>query len=130
MNILWIDYWTKYIWLAKKDTKHWLIIPVWYIRNDWSTIFELVNIIYQYNITKIVIWYPQRQKDMQEKIDNFIKEIKLSCSDIKILKIDEDYTSVEANVVTWNFNKKPWEEDTISAMKILERYEILKNNKQ
>ena len=122
MNILWIDYGTKYIWLAKKDTKHNVIIPVGYIQNDGWTMFELSNIIEQYNIKKIVIWWPTKQKDMQEKIDKFIKELNIIYPDMKIIKIDEDYTSVEANATTWNFKKKAWEEDTIAAMKILERY--------
>ena len=122
MNILGIDYWTKYIWLAKKDTKHNVIIPVWYIQNDGWTMFELSNIIEQYNIKKIVIWWPTKQKDMQEKIDRFIKELQIIYPDMDIVKVDEDYTSVEANATTWNFMKKAWEEDTIAAMKILERY--------
>ena len=122
MNILGIDYWTKYIWLAKKDTKHNVIIPVWYIQNDGWTMFELSNIIEQYNIKKIVIWWPTKQKDMQEKIDRFIKELQIIYPDMDIVKVDEDYTSVEANATTWNFKKKAWEEDTIAAMKILERY--------
>ncbi len=122
MNILWIDYWTKYIWLAKKDTKHNVIIPVGYIQNDGNTMFELANIIQQYNIKKIVIWYPQREKSMQEKIDKFIKELSFVYPDMEVIKVDEDYTSVEANATTWNFQKKPWEEDTIAAMKILERF--------
>ena len=122
MNILGIDYWTKYIWLAKKDTKFDVIMPVWYIQNDWWTMFELSNIIEQYQIKKIIIWWPKRQKDMQERIDRFIKEIKIVYFDMDIEKIDEDYTSVEANATTWNFKKKWWEEDTIAAMKILERY--------
>ena len=122
MNILWIDYGTKYIWLAKKDTKHDVIMPVGYIQNDWWTMFELANIIEQYGIKKIVIWWPTKQKDMQEKIDRFIKELKIIYPDMEIEKVDEDYTSVEANATTWNFQKKAWEEDTIAAMKILERY--------
>ena len=122
MNILGIDYWTKYIWLAKKDTKHDVIIPVWYIQNDGWTMFELSNIIEQYNIKKLVIWWPTKQKDMQEKIDRFIKELQIIYPDMDIVKVDEDYTSVEANATTWNFKKKAWEEDTIAAMKILERY--------
>ena len=122
MNILGIDYWTKYIWLAKKDTKHDVIMPIWYIQNDGWTMFELSNIIEQYNIKKIVIWWPTKQKDMQEKIDRFIKELQIIYPDMDIIKVDEDYTSVEANATTWNFKKKAWEEDTIAAMKILERY--------
>jgi len=121
MNILGIDYWTKYIWLAKKDTKHNVIMPVGYIQNNSSTLYDLANIIQQYNIKKIIIGYPQRQKDMQEKIDNFIKELKFVYPDMEIIKVDEDYTSVEASSIIW-YDKKKGQEDTIAAMKILERY--------
>lgn len=121
MNILGIDYWTKYIWLAKKDTKHNVIMPVGYIQNDSSTLYDLANIIQQYNIKKIIIGYPQRQKDMQEKIDNFIKELKFVYPDMEIIKVDEDYTSVEVSSIIW-YDKKKGQEDTIAAMKILERY--------
>ena len=75
-------------------------MPVGYIQNDGSTMFELANIIQQYNINKIVVGYPQRQKDMQEKIDRFIKELSFVYPDMEIIKIDEDYTSVEANATT------------------------------
>jgi RNase H-fold protein (predicted Holliday junction resolvase) len=122
MNILWIDYGTKYIWLAKKDTRHNVIMPIGYIQNNSSTLYDLANIIQQYFIKKIVIWYPTRQKDIQQKIDNFIKELSFVVPDIPIEKIDEDYTSVEAGAIMWDFSKNKWKEDTIAAMKILERY--------
>ena len=122
MNILWIDYGTKYIWLAKKDTKHNMIMPVWYIQNDGWTMFELANIIEQYKIDKIVIGWPKRQKDIQEKIDKFIKEFQFVYPNMEFVKIDEDYTSVEAAAQTWEFKKEKGKEDVVAAMKILERY--------
>jgi RNase H-fold protein (predicted Holliday junction resolvase) len=122
MNILWIDWWTKYIWLAKKDTKHNMIMPVWYINNDAWTMFELANIIEQYQIKKIVVWWPTKQKDIQEKIEKFINELSLIYPDIEIIKVDEDYTSVQAWETKWDFTRSKWEDDTIAAMKILERY--------
>ena len=121
MNILGIDYWTKYIWLAKKDTKHNVIMPVWYIQNDGATMYELANIIQQYNIWKIVIWWPNKQKNIQEKIDKFINELLFVVPNIEIVKVIEDYTSVEAAALTWNFKKEKWKEDVIAAIKILER---------
>jgi RNase H-fold protein (predicted Holliday junction resolvase) len=122
MNILWIDWWTKYIWLAKKDTKHNMIMPVWYINNDAWTMFELANIIEQYQIKKIIVWWPTKQKDIQEKIEKFINELSLVYPDIEIIKVDEDYTSVQAWETKWDFTRSKWEDDTIAAMKILERY--------
>lgn len=121
MNILWIDYGTKYIWLAKKDQKHNLIMPIGYVNNDASTIYELANIIERYKITEIVIWRPSKQKNIQEKIDKFLKEMEFVYPQMKIKKIDEDYTSVEAAALTWKFDKDKGREDTIAAMKILER---------
>ncbi len=121
MNIIWIDYWTKYIGIAKKDTKHNVIMPVGYIQNDGWTMFELSNIIEQYQIKKIVMGWPTKQKNIQEKIDRFIKEIQIIYPQMEIVKVDEDYTSVEAAAQTWEFKKARWKEDTIAAMKILER---------
>jgi len=117
--ILWIDYGTKYIWLAKKDNN--FIIPIWYINNDGSLIFNLADIVEKHKISSIVIWRPKRQKDMQERIDRFIKEFKVVYPNFKIQKVDEDYTSVEASATTWTFSKDKWREDTVAAMKILER---------
>jgi len=128
MNILWIDYGTKYIWLAKKDTKHGMIMPVGYIANDGGTMFELSNIIEQYQIKKIVIWWPTKQKDIQNKIDKFIHEIFLIYPNMEFVKVDEDYTSVEAAAQTWDFQKARWKEDVVAAMKILERYDEISNS--
>ena len=114
--------WEKYIWLAKKDTKHNVIMPIWYIQNDGATMFELANIIQQYNIWKIVIGWPAKQKDIQEKIDKFIKELSFVYPDMEIIKVNEDYSSVQAQAKKWDFNRKKWEDDTIAAMQILENY--------
>ena len=122
MNILAIDFWTKYIWLAKKESSNPIITPIWYINNDGGTMFELANIIEQNRIWKIIIGYPTRQKNIQKKIDSFIKEFNLIYPQIKFIKQDEDFTSVEAAAQTGEFKKARWKEDTIAAMKILERY--------
>jgi RNase H-fold protein (predicted Holliday junction resolvase) len=62
--------------------------------------FELANIIEQYKINKIVIGRPKRQKDIQEKITKFINELSFVYPNMKIVKIDEDYTSVQASAET------------------------------
>jgi len=123
MNLIWIDYWTKYIGLAKKNIKTNFISPIWYINNDAWCIFNLSEIIIKEKISKIIIWRPKRQKNIQKKIDNFIKELKFVYPNIDIIKVDEDYSSVEAAAMTWEFIKVRWKEDVISAIKILERYE-------
>ena len=80
-------------------------MPVGYINNDGSTIFELSNIIEQYKIKKIVIGWPSKEKDIQNKIDKFIKEIFLVYPNMEFVKVNEDYTSVEAAAQTGDFKK-------------------------
>ena len=121
MNILWIDWWVKYIWLAKKNIDTWFITPLWYLDNDWGTMFNLADIIIREKIKKICIWWPTKEKIIQEKINKFINEFKFIDPNIEFIKIDEDYTSVEAAAITWEFKKERWKEDTVAAMKILER---------
>jgi RNase H-fold protein (predicted Holliday junction resolvase) len=122
-NILWIDWGSKKIGFAYIN--QWannMIMPIWYIMNDWNFYGNVGEIIIRYNIKNIIIWYPLRQKDVQVKIDDFIKQLAMiSWWDVPIAKMDEDYTSVEAWAVTWNF-KKDEKTDTIAAMKILERF--------
>lgn len=122
MNILWIDWWAKYIWLAKKNIDTWFITPLWYLDNDWGTMFNLADIIIREKIKKICIWWPTKEKIIQEKINKFINEFKFIDPNIEFIKIDEDYTSVEAAAITWEFKKERWKEDTVAAMKILERF--------
>ncbi len=121
-NILGIDWGSKYIWLAyiNKWANN-LIMPIWYIPNDWSSMFSLGDIISRYNIGNIVIGYPKEEK-IRKKVDDFIKELKFVLQDdIQIILQDEEYSSVEAGSIIWNFQKNELE-DTLAAMKILERY--------
>lgn len=121
-NVLGIDWGSKYIWLAYINK--WandLIMPIWYIPNDWSSMFSLWDIISRYNIGKIVIGYPKDDK-VREKVDNFINELKFIIQDdIELILQDEEYSSVEAGAMVENFKKNEME-DTLAAMKILERY--------
>lgn len=119
--LLWIDYWKKYIWLAKKDLQANIIMPLWYIDNDWWTVFNISDLILRNKIEKIIIWRPKRQKDIQEIIEKFIKELKFVFPEMEIEKINEDYSSVQACATMWDFKKNKWKEDCIAAMKILER---------
>lgn len=127
-NILWVDRWKKYVWLSYIQSSTNIILPIWNISNDWSLFFSLWDVLNRYNIKKIVVWYPREQEDIKESIDNFLKQINYIVEeDISIIKINEDYTSVEAWAVIWEFKKTTWE-DTVAAMKILERYQNLKDN--
>ena len=91
------------------------------------TYFNIADIIARYNIKTIVMWRPNTQKDIQAKIQEFIKSLNyiIEHDEIKIETINEDYTSVQSWEIMSNF-KKNAAEDTISAMIILERW---KNSK-
>ena len=70
--ILWIDRWSKYIWLAYTHKSNDVIFPVWYIINDQMTYFNIADLIKRYNVKTIVLWRPSKQKDIQEKITKFM----------------------------------------------------------
>lgn len=121
--ILWIDRWSKYIWLAYTHKSNDVIFPVWYIINDQMTYFNIADLIKRYNVKTIVLWRPSKQKDIQEKITKFMVSLNyiIEKDEITIETIEEDYTSVESGEIVSNF-KKNETTDTISAMLILERW--------
>lgn len=121
--ILWIDRWSKYIWLAYTHKSNDVIFPVWYIINDQMTYFNIAGLIQRYNVKTIVLWWPSKQKDIQEKITKFMTSLNyiIEKDEIIIETIEEDYTSVESGEIVSNF-KKNETTDTISAMLILERW--------
>lgn len=127
-NVLWIDRGSKYIGIAYTPMDGSIIFPIWYLLNDRMIYFNLWDIIHRHNIRKIVLWFPHKQKDTQEKILDFIKHLELiiDTDKISIETIEEDYTSVQAGEIVSNF-KKNVAEDTVSAMLILERWQ--KENK-
>ena len=121
-NILWIDRGSKYIWLAYVQEGEKVPFPIGYLLNDKMTLFSFADIVARHNIKSIVIWYPQRQKNIQEKIDAFIKSLAMVIDpQITFTRVDEDYTSVQSWEIVSNF-KKNVAEDTVSAMVILERW--------
>lgn len=121
-NILWIDWGSKNIWLAYMNKKGDMILPIWSLFNDESFFFTLGDVITRYKISKIVVWYPKNEEKIQEKIDNFINQLAFIVEDDVIIeKYEEDYTSVEANA-EMNKEKSDSDTDTVSAIKILERY--------
>lgn len=85
--------------------------------------YYISDLITRYRVHTIVLWYPSKQKDIQEKINEFMKWLHyiIEHDRIKIELMDEDYTSVQAGEVTSNFRKNE-SEDTIAAMIILQRY--------
>ena len=89
--------------------------------------FNIADIIARYHIKVIAMGRPSKQKDIQDKIQEFIKSLNyiIDHDEIKIETVNEDYTSVQSWEIMSNF-KKNAAEDTISAMIILERW---KDNK-
>ena len=121
--ILWIDRWSKYIGLAYAHQSNDIIFPVGYMLNDQMVYFHIADLIQRYNVKTIVIWWPSKQKDIQEKITKFMNSLNYIIEkwEITIETIEEDYTSVESWEIISNF-KKNEKTDTISAMLILERW--------
>lgn len=120
-NILWIDWGSKYIWLAYVNTRgENIIMPIWYVLNDPAVLYNIADIIARYNIWKIVIGYP-KEESIRKKVDDFIKQLKLIVENIPIERVDEEYSSVQASSISWNF-KKDEKEDTLAAMIILKNY--------
>ncbi len=120
-NVLGIDWWKKYIWLAYINRgANDMIMPIGYVINGPSAFFELGDIIARYNIGKIIVWVPN-DEDVREHIERFVEQLKMIVEDIPVDLVSEDYTSVQAQEVQWEFRKTE-KEDTIAAMKILENY--------
>ena len=121
--ILWIDRWSKYIWLAYTPIE-WsdIVFPIGYIMNDSMTYYYIADLIQKYHIRKIVLWWPNRQKDVQEKITKFMESLNYIIENqrIEIITVNEDYSSVQSWEIISDF-KKNATTDTISAMIILER---------
>ena len=107
-----------------------IVFPVWYLMNDQVIFFHIGELIQKYHIKTIVLGRPSKQKDIQEKIEKFMTSLSfiIGQEEIEIVKMKEDYSSVEAWDIISNthkdieaFKKNPLE-DTISAMIILERW--------
>jgi len=123
-NILGIDRWSKYIWLAYMTLDNRIPMPIGYILNDHMTMPTLADTVSRYRVQGIVVWYPQKQQDIQEKIDKFVKALTYVISpDIAIEYVDEDYSSVQAGEIVSDF-KKTVASDTVSAMLLLERWDM------
>ncbi len=127
MFVLWIDWWSKMIGLAKTNESDSVVFPVGFLQNDGDVFFALAGIVAEEKIWKIVIGWPKREPKTQEKIQKFAKNIQLFV-DIPIEFVDEDYSSVEAGeslsvIQSGNlaYSKTP-AKDSVAAMKILERW--------
>lgn len=121
-NVLWIDRWSKYIWVAYWPIDQDVIFPVGYVMNDQMAYFNIADIIQRHNIRKIVFGRPWKQEDIQIRIKEFIQSLWyiIDTKQIPVELVNEDYSSVESGEIVSNF-KKNVAEDTVSAMVILER---------
>ncbi|HOG15397.1 MAG TPA: Holliday junction resolvase RuvX, partial [Candidatus Absconditabacterales bacterium] len=106
-NVLGIDRGSKYIGLAYGIIGQSVFFPIGYLLNDQMIYFNISEIIQRQYIKKIVIGRPSKQKDIQEKIENFIKSLGyiIDKRNITIEKVEEDYTSVQSGEIVSNFKK-------------------------
>jgi len=127
--ILGIDRWSKYIGLAYALPDSEVVFPIGYILNDQMMYFNVAGIIEKHNVGKIMLGRPAKQKDIQEKIQAFMKSLWyiIENREIEIQLVEEDYTTVQSGEITSNSAKdgagfkKNAATDTVSAMLILER---------
>ena len=128
-TILGIDRGSKYIWLAYSPTSSEIIFPVGYLMNDQMIYFHIADLIQRYGVKTIVLGWPSKQKDIQEKITKFMNSLNyiIEKDEITIETMEEDYTSVESWEIISNF-KKNEATDTVSAMLILERWKEQKKS--
>ena len=95
--------------------------------------FNIAGIIEKHNVSKIMLGRPSKQKNIQDKIQSFMKSLGyiIEHKEIEIQLVEEDYTSVQSgDIISTTANemwlkgdfKKNAAEDTISAMVILERW--------
>ena len=69
----------------------------------------------------ILVGYP-KDEGMRAKIDKFIQTLLIMDSELEIIKIDENYTSVQAQAITGEV-KKHVAHDTLAAMELINRYQ-------
>jgi RNase H-fold protein (predicted Holliday junction resolvase) len=121
--LLWVDRWTKYIWTAYRNASINMAMPIGYILNDAMVYYSLNDIIKKYKVSVIVIGYPQQHEEWQDRIDSFLEHVVASAPKLRIIKADEEYSSVQASATLGDFKKNP-ANDTLAAMHILEHFVI------
>ncbi|MBP3707198.1 MAG: Holliday junction resolvase RuvX [Clostridia bacterium] len=138
MRILGIDYGDARVGISMTDSLGITAQGVETIHhggNDKAVLKRLEEIITQYNVETIVIGIPVNMNGTKtervEVTEKFINKLKCKFGKIKIERVDERLTTVEAhktmNFLNVNKYKKKDIVDTISAVYILETY-LRKNN--
>jgi RNase H-fold protein (predicted Holliday junction resolvase) len=66
--------------------------------NDSMTYYYIADLIQRYHIRKIILGWPKKQKDVQEKISKFMESLNYIIENqrIEIITIGEDYSSVQS----------------------------------
>ncbi len=123
--ILSIDFGTKQWGLALR--KPWSIpIPVGNIANDGDLWFSLMGLIAEHRVQIILIGYPKNLV-IRAHIDQAIKTLEMMDDTLEIIRVDENYTSVQAQAITGETGKHI-AHDTLAAIEILNRYLQEKNS--
>ncbi|RKW20159.1 pre-16S rRNA-processing nuclease YqgF [Candidatus Gracilibacteria bacterium] len=128
-HALGIDRGSKYIGLAYTPLNADVVFPIGYVMNDAMTYYYIADLIQRYHIRKIILGWPQKQKDIQEHITKFMESLNYIIENqrIEIETVDEDFSSVQSGEIVSDF-KKNATTDTISAMIILERWKQSKKS--
>jgi RNase H-fold protein (predicted Holliday junction resolvase) len=122
MTILGIDRWKKRLWLVYTTWKSSIIFPLWSLDNNTNVLYDVAHIVVKHHIDTIVVWYPSQASFVTKSIDSFIKNLWFVIDpSIVIHKENEDYSSIEAGALLWDF-KKTAAEDTIAAGIILGKF--------
>lgn len=118
-NILSIDYGTKHIGLAYCNHEN-IPLPIGNIDNNGDMWFTLMGNIAQHRSQIILVGYPKHEW-MRVHIDKFIKTLQIMDHALEIIRIDENYTSVQAQAITGETGKHI-AHDTLAAIEIINRY--------
>ena len=78
-----------------------------------------MGIIAEHKVHIILVGFPKNEM-MQIKINQFIKTLGMMFEG-EIIRIDENYSSVQAQAITWSIGKHV-ANDTLSAMELISRY--------
>nr|MBR6100087.1 hypothetical protein [bacterium] len=62
------------------------------------TYYYIADLIQRYHIRKIILGWPKKQKDVQEKISKFMESLNYIIENqrIEIITVGEDYSSVQS----------------------------------
>jgi len=133
MKILGLDIGKKRIGVAVSDDRHVFAFPLTTIQADRGfrhVLSELEKLIHEHDISTIVIGYPLDVNDHVTEstrlAETYLKKIKAAFPDITIESYDESYSTLEAqSIMNENQKKKKKQKDDIdkiAAAVILKRY--------